>query len=147
MPRSLWPACEERTADAERHVATNRVRERVRRCDVHQRAQGVTDDQAHERQQRRPARNSKSRFANTKPRHETREALRRKMVCRLTLELSGGEAVRLNDWLGICGPSATRRTTRHRATAMSHKPHALKLDDLPQTPNRLAEGKHYTTTR
>ena len=26
-------------------------------------------------------------------------------TCGLTLELSGGVAVRLNDWLGLCGPS------------------------------------------
>src|SRR5574337_562851 len=66
---------------------------------------------------------------------------------RLTLELSGGAAVRLNDWLGICGQSATRRATRCHAIPTSHKPHALKLDGLPRTPNRRAEAKHYTTTR
>src|SRR5690348_5168718 len=65
----------------------------------------------------------------------------------LTLELSGGAAVRLNDWLGICGQSATRRTTRRHAIPTSQKPHALKLDGLPQTSSRLAEAKHYTTTR
>ena len=73
-------------------------------------------------------------------------AIGRDMLRSLTLELSGGEAVRLNDWLGICGPSATRRTAPRRAKPTSHKPHALKLDGLPQTPNRIAETKHYTTT-
>src|SRR6185437_10598651 len=95
MPRNLWPAREERAASEEHHVAANRAHDRVRRCDVRQRAQDTTDDQAHEGQQRRPTWNSKQPLCHTKPRRETREALRRKMLCRLTLELSGGVAVRL----------------------------------------------------
>jgi hypothetical protein len=42
------------------------------------RAPDATDDQARDRQQRRPARNNKRCFANTKPRREKREALQRK---------------------------------------------------------------------
>ncbi len=78
MPRNLWPACEERAADDERHVATNRAHDKAERDDVHQRAQDTTDDQAHERQQRRPAWNSKTPLCHAKPESEAREGLRRK---------------------------------------------------------------------
>jgi hypothetical protein len=38
-------------------------------------------------------------------------------------------------------------TTPSNSNSNSRKPHALKLDDLPQTPNRLAETKQHTATR
>jgi hypothetical protein len=42
------------------------------------------------------------RLANTEPKRDAHEKLRREMLCRLTLELSGGEAVRLNEMLDGC---------------------------------------------
>ena len=102
MPRRLRPAREERAVDDEHHAATSRAHDKARRCGVRQRAQDTTDDQANERQQRRPAWNSKRRFANTEPRRKTLEALRREMLCRLTLELSGGAAVRLERIVRCC---------------------------------------------
>jgi hypothetical protein len=124
MPRNLWPAREERTADDGRNAAANRAHDKVRRCDVRQRAQDATGDQARDRQQRRPARNGKCRFASTKPRRETCEEPRRKMLCRLTPELSGGEAVRLNEELGACAApclgdcaGTTANPTKHNANS------------------------------
>jgi len=42
MPRDLWPAHEERTADDRRHAAANRAYDKVRRGDVRLRAQDAT---------------------------------------------------------------------------------------------------------
>src|SRR6185437_13472389 len=128
MPRNLRPAREERAAGDERHVAANRAHDRVRRCDMRPRAQDTTDDQAHEKQQRKPAWNSKPPLCHTKPRRETREALRRKMLCRLTLELSGGVAVRLE-----------RIVRRLLWRTLSKKGRHRRLSRSPQEQHRLAD--------
>jgi hypothetical protein len=73
------------------------------------------------------------------------------MLCCLTLELSGRctAAFRLNELLGICGRSMTWPTAACRAKNTCHKPHALKLDDLPRTakkslPKRNAKRQRAT---
>jgi len=79
MPRNLWTAREERTADDERHVRTNRARREARRCEVRQRAQDTMSDQARERRQRRPARGERMLAADAKPESEVHaKRLRRK---------------------------------------------------------------------
>nr|AAK28615.1 hypothetical protein [uncultured bacterium] len=96
MPRWLWPAREEQTADVKRHIAANRAYHEARKCEIRQRAQDAMNDHARERQQRRPARNNMTRAANAKPESGARDATTKKCCSvRLTLELSGGVAVRL----------------------------------------------------
>jgi hypothetical protein len=50
----------------------------ARRCEMRQRAQDIANDQARERRQRRLARNDTTRFANTEPKRDDDEELRRK---------------------------------------------------------------------
>jgi hypothetical protein len=109
MSRGMWPAREERTADDKRHVATNRARREVRRCEMRQRAQDTANDQALERRQRRPARNNTTHAAHAKPKGKACDATTKEMLCRLTLELSGGGAVRLERFVM---PHLTRRRSR-----------------------------------
>jgi hypothetical protein len=111
MRRWLWPARDERAADDESYVATNRAHDKVRKDEIAQRAQPAKNDQARERQQRRPARNHNARAANAKPESHVRDATR-KGCCsdRLTLELSGGGAVRLERLVRRCKPHWLRCT-------------------------------------
>jgi hypothetical protein len=124
MPRNLWPAREERAAADKDHVATNRAQREERRSEMRQRAQCTKNDQAHETLQRRPARTNTMRLANTEPKRDAHEKLRREMLCRLTPELSGGAAVRLNEELGACAApclgdraGATANPTKRNASS------------------------------
>ena len=105
MERRLWPAHEERTADDKRHVTTNRAHDRESRYDVRQRAQDTTnskrakDDNAGQPGTANAALPTRSQDVKRAKHYE------RKMLCRLTLKLSGGVAVRLE-----------RTVRRHRST-------------------------------
>ena len=95
MPSSLRPACGERTADDEGQVATNRAQRAARRSEIRQRAPDATDDQARERHNAGQPGTTNAALPTRSQDVKHAKHREEKMLCRLTLELSGGEAVRL----------------------------------------------------